>query len=228
MYFQSIKTSLWVSLAVLFFSSQNADAQRLQVQLQVGANFSEGLIKDNGQSLRQTSTDFDTISNTQWGFAVNARIAKNFHLRLDGNYRAYRTFFNTEQPSQGLSNYVIGNLYNEKFNFSLLPEYRLMVAQGALIKMSGYVFAGPVLSFEVEKNYADTYTFTDTYKTAFKPDPQGGWCVGLGINPKWRRFGLLAEVRYTRLNYANEGLIIGELGYEHFTLMTGLSVDLVT
>lgn len=95
----------------------------------------------------QASTPFPIPS----GVTVNARVAKRFHLRLDGNYRAYRTFFNTEQPSQGLSNYVIGNLYNEKFNFSLLPEYRLMLAQGTLIKMPGYVFAGPALSFEVEK-----------------------------------------------------------------------------
>ena len=197
------------------------------MQFQVGANASEGFIKDNGQSLRRTSTDFDTISNTQWGFAVNARIVKNFHLRLDGNYRAYRTFFNTEQPSQGLSNYIIGNLYNEKFNFSLLPEYRLMLVKGGPIQMPVYIFAGPVLSFEVEENYADTYTFPDNYRTAIKPDPQGGWCVGLGINPKWRRFGLLAEVRYTRLNYANEGLLVGEIGYQHLTFMTGLSVDLV-
>lgn len=227
MYFQSVKTTLWVSLVALFFSFQNADAQRLQVQFQVGANFSEGLIKDNGQSLRETITHFDTIPGAQLGLAVNARIIKNFHLRVDANYRAYRTTFRTEQPSQGLTNYVLGNLYSEKFNFSLLPEYRFMLTQDALIKIPGYVFAGPVLSFEVGENYADTYTFPDTYRTAIKPDPQGGWCVGLGINPKWRRFGLLAEVRYTRSNYANEGLLIGEMGYQHLTVMTGLSVDLV-
>ncbi len=227
MYFQSVKSTLWVTLVALFFSLQNADAQRLQVQFQVGGNFSEGLIKDNGQSVRETGTYFDTISNVQFGVALNAKIFKNFHLRLDGNYRAYRTSFNTEQPSQGLSNFVLGNLYSERFNIALLPEYRLMLAQAGPIKMPAYVFAGPVFSFEKGKNYSDTYTFTQTYRTEIKPDPQGGWSIGGGINPKWRRFGLMFEMRYTRLGYVNEGLIVGDIAYEHFTFMTGLSVDLV-
>ena len=227
MYFQSVKTSLWVALAILFLFSQNADAQRLQVQFQVGANASEGFIKDNGQSLRETGTYFDTISHVQLGVALHAKVFRNFHLRLDGNYRAYRTFFNTEQPSQGLSNFVLGNLYNERFNFSLLPEYRFKLAEGGQVQMPIYAFAGPVFSFEKGKNYSDTYTFLQTYRTEIKPDPQSGWCFGAGINPKWRRLGLMLELRYTRLGYANEGLIVGDIAYEHLTFMTGLSVDLV-
>ncbi len=232
MYFQSVKSTLWVSLVALFFSFQNADAQRLQVQFQVGANVSEGFIKDNGQPLRETRTFFDTISNLQFGVALHAKVFRNFHLRLDGNYRAYRTFFNTQEPeSGGGTRSVLGNLYNERFNFSLLPEYRFKLAEGGRFQMPIYAFAGPVLSVEKGKNYSDSYVFGGfsplTIRTEFESDAQAGWCVGGGINPKLGRWGLLAEIRYTRLGYANEGLIVGDIAYEHFTFMMGLSVDLV-
>lgn len=232
MHIKSVKATLWVSLIALFFSFQNADAQRLQVQLQVGANASEGFIKDNGQSLRETGTFFDTVPNAQLGIALHAKVFKNFHLRLDGNYRAYRTTFRTEEPaSGGGTRYALGNLYNERFNFSLLPEYRFKLSEGDRFQMPIYAFAGPVLSVEKGKNYSDSYVIgglnSVTIRTEIKPDAQAGWCLGAGINPKLGRWGLLAEMRYTRLGYANEGLVVGDIAYEHFTFMAGLSVDLV-
>ena len=230
MFFQVFKVSPWVSFLTFFFFCQIAVAQRLQVQFQVGMNASEAFIEDNGQLNRETATFYDTINNIQLGLAVNAQIFKNFHLRLDGNYRAYRTFFETEEQLGLGKRYILGNLYSEKFNVSLLPEYRLHLSKSGRVQVPVYAFAGPVLSFEKEKNYADAYLIENgsmLIRSEIKPKVQSGWCFGAGVNPKWRRWGLLAEFRYTRFAYSNEDLPVGKMAYEHFTFMTGITIDLV-
>lgn len=228
--FTSFRISSGISFLIFFFFSfQHLDAQRLQLQIQTGENFSEAHIKDNGQSVRETSTFWDTVPGSQLGLALNARIYQKFYLRLDGNYRAYRTFFRTEEVVPGgNTNYILGNLYNEKFSVSLLPEYRLQLTKKpGKIQVPGYVFAGPVLSFERGKNFVYTLDVPTSYNSTNEVDPQAGWSVGAGINPKWSILGLLVEARYTRFGYAEESLAVGKIAYNHFTFMFGLSVDLV-
>lgn len=226
----SFKVAFGTTAFIAFFLCQNAVAQRLQVQAHVGFNASEAFIRDNGQAVRETGTDFDTIPNTHLGLSLNAQLAKRFHLRLDGNYRAYRTSFRTEEQTATGTRYMLGNLYNEKFNVSLLPEYRFPLVTKNRFQAPAYVFAGPVMVFESGKNYQDSYVFgnsSTTLRLSTQPDAQLGFSIGGGINPKWNRWGLLFELRYTRFGYANEGLPVGELAYEHFTGTFGLSVDIV-
>ena len=225
----AVKIIAYVSFIIFTFSFQYVDAQRLQVQVQVAGNNSEAHIQDNGQSVRETRTFWDTVPGSQLGLALNARIYKKFYLRLDGNYRAYRTFFRTEEVVPGgNTNYILGNLYNEKFNVSLLPEYRLQLTKkSGKVQVPGYVFAGPVLSFERGKNYVYTLDVPTSYTSTNEVNPAAGWSVGAGINPKWAIFGLLFEARYTRFGYAEESLAVGKIAYNHLTFMFGLSIDLV-
>ena len=224
LHFQSFKITAWVFLVTFLLFGQSAEAQRYQLQFQFGGNFSKATIQDNGQSLRETSTFYDTIGNAQFGLAFRARLQKNFYLRLDGNFRAYRTFFNTQDKSSVGDRYILGNLISEKFNVSLLPEYRFAVSTHP------YVFAGPVLSFERKKNYSRSFLIENGSQTIvgeIKPDAQAGWSVGAGINPRLFRFlGLLVETRYTRFGYSNEDIPVGKIAYGHFTVMLGLSVGL--
>jgi len=226
----SFKVALGAAAFTAFFLCQNAVAQRLQVQAHVGFNASEALIQDGGQTVRETSTYFGTIPGAHLGLSLNGRLTQHFYLRLDGNYRAYRTFFRTEQPVSTGTRYTLGNLYNEKFNISLLPEYRFHLAKKNRFQTPVYVFAGPVIAFEAGNNYQESYIFSTgstTLMLSNKPDAQLGWSLGGGINPKWERWGILFELRYTRFGYANEGIPPGELAYEHFTGAIGLTVDIV-
>ena len=219
-HFRSFKITAWASLAAILLFWHSAEAQRYQLQFQIGANFSEASIQDNGQSLRETSTFYDTIGNAQFGLAFHAQVRKNFYLRLDGNYRAYRTFFNTKEESP--LRYILGNLISEKINISLLPEYRFGVITHP------YGFAGPVLSLERKKTFSSSYLIQNGSQptvTEIKPDAQLGWCIGVGVNPQFGRFGLLLETRYTRFPYSNEGLPVGEIAYKHFTVLFGLTVN---
>jgi hypothetical protein len=226
----SFKTAFGAAALAAFFLSQNAVAQRLQVQAHVGFNASEAFIRDKGQTVRETGTYFDTIPNAHLGLSLSTQLTKHFYLRLDGNYRAYRTSFRTEEQTSTGVRYMLGNLYNEKFNLSLLPEYRFRLATKNRFQAPAYVFAGPVMMFESGKNYQESYVFGNgsaTFGSSAKPDAQFGFSVGGGINPKWNRWGLLFELRYTRFGYAEEGIPVGELAYEHFTGAFGLTVDIV-
>lgn len=226
----SLKAALSTTAAILFFSLQIIVAQRLQVQAYSGFNASEAFIKDMGQTVRETSTFFDTMPNSQLGIAFNGRLTQHFHLRLDGNYRAYRTFFRTEEQTSNGTRYILGNLYNEKFSVSLLPEYRFTLAKNAHAQLPAYIFVGPAMTFEVNDNYQDSYVFgngSTTFNGSIKPDAQWGWSIGGGVNPKWHRWGVMLEVRYNRFGYAKEGIPVGKIAYEHLTGSLGLTVDIV-
>jgi hypothetical protein len=165
----------------------------------------------------------------QIGLGVKVKVYRNFYVRLDGNYKAYRTFFEVEESIVGGSKYVLGNLYNEKYSYSLLPEFQYTLMRGHLIELPVYVFGGPVLSIEKDKNYSENTLIDGGIETilgAVKPDNQTGWSIGLGCNPKWKKWGLTLEGRLLRIGYQEEGITPGKIAYQHFTFMTGITYDL--
>lgn len=204
-------------------------AQRFQLQLGIGANFSEAFLHDDGLSRERTSIFYDSIGNIQLSLGVNARLFGQFHLRAEGNYKNFRTFYDFEMPGTGGSFAVLGNLYKENWTVSLLPEYRFNLVKPDRFELPLYAFAGPVLSVEQAKNYSYSLVIhngaSDVFE-AVKPDASLGWSIGAGINPKWRRLGALAEMRYTRTAAAVEGAVIPEVSFGHFTLAAGLTFNL--
>lgn len=209
----------------------NLTAQRIQLQMQIGTNASEARIQNTGTGYlsRETITFFDTLP-VQLGLGVKIKAYRNFYVRLDCNYKAYRTYFSAVQgKAAGGSRSVLGNLYNEKYSYSLLPEFQYTPLRGHRIEFPVYVFGGPVFSVEKDKNYSENYLFDGgslIILAATKPDPQTGWSIGLGCNPKWKRLGLMLEGRLLRIGYQTEGIVPGKIAYQHFTLMTGITYDL--
>ncbi|HOY06278.1 MAG TPA: hypothetical protein PLO67_12800 [Saprospiraceae bacterium] len=223
-------TAKWLILSFFLVTVGNVQAQRIQLQIQAGVNASEARIKDSdaGYLSRETITFFDTLP-VQLGVGVKIKVFRNFYVRLDGNYKAYRTFFEVEESMGGVSSYVLGNLYNEKYSYSLLPEYQHTFLQGKRIEFPVFGFAGPVFSFEKGNNYSYNDVIdggSAVFLNAVKPDVQTGWSLGLGCNPKWKRWGLLLEGRLLRIGYQEESIIPGRIGYQHFTFMSGITYDL--
>lgn len=220
----------WLLLFFLLFTFVNLKAQRVQLQMQIGINASEARIQnsDVGYISRETATYFDTLP-MQLGLGAKVKVFRNFYVRLDGNYKAYRTFFSVEESTGGVSKFVSGNLFNEKYSYSLMPEYQYTFLRGQRVELPVYGFAGPVFSFEKEKNYSDNYLFSGgstSFPNAVKPDAQLGWSLGLGCNPKWKRIGIMLEGRLLRIGFEQEGILPGKIAYQHFTLMTGITYDL--
>lgn len=220
----------WLLLSFFLLSFVSLSAQRIQLQLQVGTNASEARIQnsDAGYIDRETATYFDTLP-VQLGLGVKIKLLRNFYVRLDGNYKAYRTFFRVEENTNGVPRYVLGNLYNEKYTYSLLPEYQHTFLDGGRIKLPVYVFGGPVFSLERDKNYSENYIISggsETILGAVRPETQSGWSLGLGCNPKWKRLGIMLEGRLQRIGYQKEGIVPGKIAYQHFSFITGITVDL--
>jgi len=233
MYRNISRFNLPVLATVLFFMLYGAPlayGQRLQVQLHAGPNFSEAFLHDDALSARETSIFYDSIGDIQLGLAVNLKVFKHLHVRLDGNYKNFRTFFQTESSGFGGERIVLGNLYKENWTFSVLPEFRINVLKKAAFELPLYAFAGAAFSFEQGKNFVYALVIqngSETYETTTKPDVAGAWSVGAGINPKWRRFGLLGEGRYTRTSPVSEGGPVSPFSFGHFTLLFGLTFDLL-
>lgn len=221
----------WLFFFFFLVPFANLTAQRIQLQMQIGTNASEARIQNTGTGYlsRETITFFDSLP-VQLGLGVKIKAYRNFYIRLDCNYKAYRTFFDAEERiAVGGSRVVLGNLYNEKYSYSLLPEFQYTLLRGRRIEFPVYVFGGPVFSVEKGKNYSENYLFDVSSVTilgAIKPDLQTGWSIGLGCNPKWKRLGLMLEGRLLRIGYQKEGIIPGKIAYQHFTLMTGITYDL--
>lgn len=225
----AIVTQLFL-VAFFLFNLSDAAAQRIQIQAQVGANFSKARIQDieTGYDSRETATYFDTLP-VQLGLGVKIKAFRHFYVRVDGSYKAYRTYFHAEQQDGSVSKYITGNLFNEKYTCSLLPEFQYTLINGKRFELPVYVFTGPVLSFEKEKNFSYNYLISNglsAFENAIEPDNQTGWSFGLGVNPKWRRLGLLLEGRLLRIGYQEEGALVGKIGYQHFTVMSGITYDL--
>ena len=223
-------TKLLLLSFFLLFNLADAAAQRLQIQVHAGGNFSKARIQDSesGYVSRETATFFDTLP-VQLGLGVKIKAFRHFYLRVDGSYKAYRTYFYAELPDGSLPKYITGNLYNEKFIYSLLPEFQYKIMSSRRFELPAYVFAGPVLSFERKTNYSINYQIyggVSAVERTIKPLPQSGWSVGLGLNPKWRRLGLLLEGRLLRIGYQDEGTFVGKIAYQHFTVMYGITYDL--
>lgn len=215
-------------LLLLFFSITTATAQRFQIQLGAGVNFSEALLHSDALSRERTSIFYDSIGNIQLSLGVNARLFGQFHLRAEGNYKIFRTFYDFETPGTGGPIAVLGNLYKENWTISLLPEYRFNLVKPARFELPLYAFAGPVLSVEQAKNYSYSLVIHNGASEVFdavKPDAALGWSIGAGINPKWRRLGFLAEMRYTRTSSTTEGALIPKVSFGHFALIAGLTFN---
>ncbi|MBL7781387.1 MAG: hypothetical protein JNM22_09240 [Saprospiraceae bacterium] len=217
-------------VAFFLLNLTDATAQRLQIQAQAGTNFSKGRIQDieTGYVSRETSTYFDTLP-VQLGLGIKIKAFRHFYVRVDGSYKAYRTYFHAEQQDGNVPKYILGNLYNEKYTWSLLPEFQYTLISGKRFELPAYVFTGPVLSFEKEKNFSYNYLISNglsAIENAIEPDSQTGWSFGLGFNPKWRRLGLLLEGRLLRIGYQDEGALVGRIAYQHFTIMSGITYDL--
>ena len=213
----------------LIFTISTATAQRFQVQLGAGVNFSEAFLHGDGLSRERTSIFYDSIGNIQLSLGLNARLFGQFHLRAEGNYKNFRTFYDFETPGTGGPIAVLGNLYKENWTISLLPEYRFNLVQPGRFELPLYAFAGPVLSVEQAKNYSYSLVIHNGASDVFdavKPDAALGWSIGAGINPKWRRLGALAETRYTRTSAVSEGGVIPKISFGHLTLVAGLTVNI--
>lgn len=219
-----------IRVAFFFLLFPALHAQRLQLQVHTGWNASEAFIKDQGQSKRETLTYYDTVPKSQYGIALNLRLIRSWHLRVEGNYRQYRTFFEMQQPGLGGPATLLGNLYNEKYTLSLLPEYRRVFFPDKPVQLPVYAYVGLAMSQEKGKNYQYVNIINNgllIITDSFEADTQWGTSVGMGINPKWKRVGGLLDLRFSRMAYANEAGLVGELAYNHFTVALGLTFDLL-
>lgn len=208
-----------------------SSSQRLQVQLSYGANFSEAHFEKNNLAESETApVVYDSIGNTQLGLGLNIRLHKNIHLRLDANYKIFQTGYTTNTSDLNLGRFTQGSLLKENLVLSLMPEYRLWPKTSGKFAFPLYLFGGGLLSLERKNNYYEYTTLQNLVLTEHsgeaKPDAAFGWCLGFGLNPKWDRFGLLLEMRYSRMAAVSELVVVPKMSFEHFSLMAGLTVDL--
>lgn len=213
-----------------FLGAAPLSAQRLQLQLSVGTNFSEAFLHDDALPRKETSVFYDSIGNAQFGLGLHARVYRGLHLRAELNYKNFRTFYDFTPTGGSAQATVLGNLYKENWTVSVLPEFRVNLLKPGDFSLPVYAFVGPVFSFEQAKNFSQS-TIIDggavDVLDETDPDMAPGWSVGAGLNPKWRRLGVLAELRYTRTAAVSEGGPLPTLSFEHFAVLAGLTFDLV-
>jgi hypothetical protein len=211
----------------LTLGQASISAQRFQVQLLGGFAGAIPIFNSPELITRSAFVSYDSVPSIQLGLAVQMNLKKGFHVRLEGNYRSYRTFFSLEQKGSGpLPISSIGNIYNEKLSISLLPGYSRKIFQKNAWTNHVYAFAGPTLEFELDNTYSYTFRFPDSYNISHDPGVKTGAVGGIGMNLRWKKIGILVELRGGFSGKSVENPLIPKVSYRHVAFLGGLSLDL--
>jgi hypothetical protein len=210
---QVLSTILFLFLAVVL------QAQKFEIQIFTGPSVGSVKIKQ-GPAQKFEGAIYNDSSYLRTGLAFNMKIHNRFRLRLGADYYQYRTYFHTPESEK---NWAIGNLYNEKFTISVLPELRFNDRSLKKIHWQWYLFAGLNLGLEQDKNWSEYVSFQNSYDTALKPDISTGLSGGVGVHAHYKHFGLMLENRFDGVNSNKEKSEIGDLRYFWYSCLLGLT-----
>lgn len=204
------------------------NSQRLSVGVTGGVNDLRPLLDWNAGIIKEDDvTDANDETIIHYGVTGKLNVHERLFLRSDLFYRRTVSSFSAQYKVVNDLWTSAGKLEMNTINWMVAPQLHFFPRNFA------YVYAGFLLEINTGADFtegtiykSETMTTTDFKDDDAQNNSASAIVAGLGIHPRFNRFGIFAEIRYSRSKPTAVHPTLPRIGQENICFGGGITYDI--